>query len=690
MAKAKKKEVKVVAKNYKSVLLDTLVESKSATCMELTKKIQEEIPFLKFESPYKVKAEYVLPTLEKSKCFVNKGDDVWALSDLFLNLENHAFDTLKKNAKPMSYDELTEEIAMKASLHPSDIPLSIDHDERFKLVEIGKVGYYFLADWDFCNDYAFALFVLNKNEGLDEGEIRKSLGTRFKKKGKDCVILLEADPRFREGTDGTFSVFPRLIKRFRKSDVPRSILETIFKRLEEGESAIHLREIGEEFLDCPYPLSNLEEKFAEDLRFSVSREKIKRSKYSLEQIKELKREERKRKKAQKEAEAARKEEEAKRQAALEKEMEALEAQRVQEEEASLPELISGAVQEEEEIENLEALKEKLMGEELGTQEPEVDGGLLSGPLPGVIPAAVAEMEAANARETSSSDDDDLSFLTKKTSVIKKVIVEDIKDFDIENTNVDQEELADYLKELTDHDGSISGLNPRKYDELLCRHLLFKVSDYRPTNPEIADFMVKLARPRMDQIVLDPVCGRGDLLLRVLQTIKSTLRDGNEGDQETFATFLDEQIVGLDRAEFVSRGARLGLSLSGFDIALLETGNSLEDTDILIDEMYTMILGDFCGFNIRELSGYIGVMDRVLSESGESVILLDSSQLHEEAELATLMQERFLIRHQIVLIDEDGKEKTVVHLVKSQDRSEKTKVFRLDSLEQLNRVLDLIY
>ena len=38
----------------------------------------------------------------------------------------------------------------------------------------------------------------------------------------------------------------------------------------------------------PYPLTNLEDQFSQDLRFNVSREKVKRSRLSLEEIKEIK------------------------------------------------------------------------------------------------------------------------------------------------------------------------------------------------------------------------------------------------------------------------------------------------------------------------------------------------------------------------------------------------------------------
>ena len=300
MAKTKKKETKVVAKNYKSVLLETLMDRKIATCQELTTAIQAEIPFLKFESSYKVKAEYVLPTLEKSQCFEQKDKDTWTLSSLFLNLENHAHDILRKGKLPLTYEQLTEEIAMKSSLHPSDIPLKLESDDRFVLVTIARDEFYFLNDWEFCNEFAFALFVQNGNDGLSAEEITKAIKLKFNKKSKNSVVLLDADPRFREGTDGKYSVFPRVIKKFKKKDVPKSVLEDVFKKLEAGEGPFSIKDIADEYIDVPYPLTNLEEQFSQDLRFSVSREKVKRSRLSLEEIKEAKREERRKKKAQKE------------------------------------------------------------------------------------------------------------------------------------------------------------------------------------------------------------------------------------------------------------------------------------------------------------------------------------------------------------------------------------------------------
>ena len=45
---------------------------------------------------------------------------------------------------------------------------------------------------------------------------------------------------------------------------------------------------------------------------------------------------------------------------------------------------------------------------------------------------------------------------------------------------------------------------------------------------------------------------------------------------------------------------------------------------------------------------------------------------------------------VIFDDYDGHSRNVLQLVKSEDRGEKTKVFRLENLSQLKRVLDLIY
>tara|TARA_B100000674_G_scaffold499186_1_gene542582 strand:- start:485 stop:2527 length:2043 start_codon:yes stop_codon:yes gene_type:complete len=680
MAKAKKKETKVVAKNYKSVLLETLIDKKIATCQELTSAIQAEIEFLKFESPYKVKAEYVLPTLEKSKCFEQKDKNTWTLSSLFLNLENHAHDILRKGKIPLTYEQLTEEIAMKSSLHPSDIPLKLENDARFVPVSVAREEFYFLDNWEFCNEFAFALFVQNGNDGLTEDEIHKAIKSKFNKKSKNAVVLLDSDPRFRQATDGKYSVFPRVIKKFKKKDVSKSILDEIFSKLEAGEGPFSLKDIADEHIDLPYPLTNLEEQFSEDLRFSVSREKVKRSRLSLEEIKEAKRLERRNKKAQKELEEKKKEDE--------KALLVTETEETAEEAAEVVDLFVAAGEADEEavdVLSLDKIRETLLGEESSDEVKSTDLGSV---LPGVIPAPIVS-EGVPSTNTEEAGDG-LGFLKRKNTVIKKVVQEDVEDFDLESTVVEQEELADYIKDLTDRDGSLVGISPVRFDEMLRRYLPFRVTDYKSTNPEVADFVVKLARPRLDQIVLDPVCGRGDLILRVLKEVQKTLRSNNSQDLETFETFLDEQVVGLDQSEFIVRGARLALALNNFQLSLMEVANSQEDEDIMIDEMYSMVVGDFSGFNIREMKSYLVAMYRVLCEGGQAVIVMDSDHMEDDREIASLVQEKFLVRNQVIFDDYDGHSRNVLQLVKSGDRGEKTKVFRLENLSQLQRVLDLIY
>ena len=669
MAKASQKEARFVTRNYKTVLLETLMGKESATGLELTKVIQDEIPFLKFESPYKVKAEYVLPTLEKSQCFVSKGKDLWVLSDLFLNLENSALDILSKGGKALTFEQITEAIAEKASLHPSDIPLKLRDDERFRAIEIGKTDYYFMDGWEFCNDYAFAIFVQNKNEALTEEEVYKLLQSKFKKAKRVSILMLDEDPRFREATDGRYSLFPRELKRFRKTDVLKRVLDEVFKRLESDEKTIELRDIGEEFLDVPYPMTNLTDLLEEDLRFTVVKgDKVKRSKYTLEQIKELKRAERK-KRAQEKAEQARlMEQQAEKEAKLAAEDNLLDKLREQAEE-EIPEVEAESFEPVKQNDDVRKLEDML--QEMVVEEEQVE-----------------DSQEEPAEEKGSLGE--LPFVKKKSAVIKKSELPTREDFDLNTTGVDVDELSDYLRELTDYDGALQDLNPERFDELLRRHLSFKVSDYKPTSSIVSQFVVDLARPRLDQIILDPVCGRGDFLLQSMQTLKQSLRKDHGGDQETFETFCDEQVVGMDQSDFITRGARLNLQLGGFDVSLLETGDSLEDTDILIDEMYTLVIGDFSGFNTREMKQYLHTIHRVLSDNSRAIIVIDGNHMYEDGEIPAVIQEKFLLRHQVVFTDIDGIEKNVLHMVKSQERRENTKVFRLDSIEQLRRVIDLVF
>jgi hypothetical protein len=641
----------------------------SATCQELTQVIQDEIPFLKFESPYKVKAEYVLPTLEKSRCFVNKGKDVWKLSDLFLNLENHAYDILAKGGKPLTLEQLTETIAEKASLHTSDIPLKLGSDERFCIIPVGKIEYFFINSWELCNDYAFAIFIQNKNESITLEEAYKLLASKFKKVKKTSILMLDEDPRFRDATDGRYSLFPRELKRFRKTEVLKRILDEIFKRMEAGEKTVELKDIGEEFLDMPFPLTNIEDLIEADLRFNLQKgDKVKRSKYSIDEIKEMKREER-RKRSQENARKAKiKQEQADKEAKL--------------------------FAEDSELERIrEDVTEPLVAQESASFEPQKRHDEVR-KLGEILQDFVSEEESVPEEEPAPKEEKDafeeLPFVKKKSAVIKKSELPQREAFDLESTGVDLEELSGYMRELTDYEGALQDLSPERFDELLRRHLAFKVSDYKPTSSAVARFVVDLARPRLDQIILDPVCGRGDFLLQSLQALKFSLRKDHSGDLETFETFCDEQIVGMDQSDFILRGARLNLQLGGFNLSLLEPGNSLEDTDILIDEMYTLVMGDFAGFNTREMKQYLATVHRVLSEDNRAILVLDGHHMVEDGEVSAVIQEKFLLRHQVVFTDVDGVEKNVLHLVKSSERREKTKVFRLDSIEQLRRVLDMVF
>ncbi len=685
-------EEKIIAKNYKMVLLETLIQSQTATVSDLTKRIQEEIPFLKMESPFRVRAEFVLPTLKKSKCFVDKGKEEWSLSDAFLHLSDYAYQTLKKGGAPLTIEFLKENIAMENGLHPSDIPLNLEGSDRFFTETVGGLEYWFIEEWEFCNEYAFALFAMNNNKALPLDEIENQLVKQFKRKKKGLILMLREDARFKPGADGMFNVFPKFLKRLHFKQISRSDMDKICQRLEGEEKSLSLMDLAEEYLQVPFPLTNLEQAFNEDLRFQLIGSKVRRSRLSSEEIKELKRKDR----AKKLAETA---------LAKKKAKEELLVAKSQVE--NLEEIIPGSELDpeynEEEAQHFKRLMESVRTSiQGGTEEilPGVRRAVTLVPVqdapqlstePEVLAATVSEPEVKVAAAVAAQvETTPQGTVRRREPVLKKSATLQQEVFDVAGTGVNVSELNGFLKELTERDGMAQEMSPDRLDDMLVRYLPFKIADYRPTHPNVSTFMVKLARPRLDHLVFDLACGRGDILLKTLNHVRSSLRKDNEQDAEHFRTFCDEQIVGMDVSSFAIRGASLNLRLSGHEISLLLQGSSLEPSDILIDEMYSVGFADMTNLNPREVKGFLETAHRIFQDGGEGVFVVNSDIMQEDGEVAQFVQEHYFLRHQIVFNDVDGMQKHILHVFKDMDRRDKTKLFRLDNLDQLNRVLDLIH
>ncbi|MBW7874792.1 MAG: hypothetical protein H3C47_02255 [Candidatus Cloacimonetes bacterium] len=686
-------EEKIIAKNYKMVLLETLIQSQTATVSDLTKRIQEEIPFLKMESPFRVRAEFVLPTLKKSKCFVDKGKEEWSLSDAFLHLADYAYQTLKKGGVPLTIDALKENIALENGLHPSDIPLNLEDNERFFTESVGGAEYWFIEEWEFCNEYAFALFAMNQNKALPLDEIENQLVKQFKRKKKGLILMLREDSRFKPGSDGSFNVFPKFLKRLHFKQISRSDMDKICQRLEGEEKSLSLMELSEEYLQVPFPLTNLEQAFQEDLRFQLVGSKVRRSRLSADEIRELKRKDR----AKKLAENA---------LAKKKAKEEMQAAKIQPEIAE--EIVPGSEMDpeynEEEAQHFKRLMESVRSSIQGGTEEILPGVRRAVTLVQVqdAPKPVQEPEAQAVPVTSEPEVKQAAVVSaqvettpqgtvrRREPVLKKSATLQQEVFDVAGTGVNVAELNGFLKELTERDGMAQEMSPERLDDMLVRYLPFKIADYRPTHPSVSAFMVKLARPRLEHLVFDLACGRGDILLKTLNHVRGSLRKDNEQDAEHFRTFCDEQIVGMDVSSFAIRGAGLNLRLSGHEISLLLQGSSLEPSDILIDEMYSIGFADMTNLNPREVKGFLETAHRIFQDGGEGVFVVNSDIMSEDGEVAQFVQEHYFLRHQIVFNDVDGMQKHILHVFKDMDRRDKTKLFRLDNLDQLNRVLDLIH
>lgn len=686
MVKAAKKEEKVVAKNYKMVIIKTLIEKGSASGMELAEKIRGEMPFLGAESAYKVKAEYVMPTLEKSQCFVQKDTDLWSLSDVFLNLENHAHSLLKKNSYPMSIEGIKAALTEKhKNLSPEDIPLNLSKDERFYELEVGGRKYVFLQEWELCNRYALSVFMENGNKKhYSCEELVLKLVSDYKKKKTNVILMLDEDEVcFRAMPDNKYSAVPRYLKKQKIHDVPKNVLDTICTRLEEKRSrGISLYELSEELLGLPLPMTKLISSLEEDPRFIIDGFKVKRSKLSLADIDAAKKEQRRLRNVERKL---LREEEKKKKEALQTEMaETVEMSEVAETREVEPKKFKKVIKAERVVEQFVVPIDEIIAvsEPLETlpeaEEPDKLADIT--PEPEVKTEAIAA-EALVATETVG--------IRKKLPLIRKFVPDDEPPFDVAATGVDMEELSDFLRELVELDGMVPGLTPIRFDDLLRQCLSLRVSDYKFTNPCVADFMVNLARPRLDHIVVDLVCGRGDILLRVLQHVKNSLRRDHQQDIEMFTAFCDEQLVGFDISEFLIRSARLLLTMNGFEVSLLDAGNSLDDQEMLIDEMFSLIFGDFSNFNNREIKGFLTVMKRLLQKDGRAVFLLNDDLLPDDGEILQVISDSFHLLHRITFTDYEGVRKSVMHIGKGRRLDIRPKVYEIESLDGLARIMDIV-
>ena len=84
------------------------------------------------------------------------------------------------------------------------------------------------------------------------------------------------------------------------------------------------------------------------------------------------------------------------------------------------------------------------------------------------------------------------------------------------------------------------------------------------------------------------------------------------------------------------------------------------------------------------------MYRVLCEGGQAVMIMDSDHMEDDREISSLVQERFLVRNQIIFDDYDGHSRNVLQLVKSGDRGERRRRYSSRESKSTTRVLDLIY
>ena len=136
----------------------------------------------------------------------------------------------------------------------------------------------------------------------------------------------------------------------------------------------------------------------------------------------------------------------------------------------------------------------------------------------------------------------------------------------EEIRSDPRKIANVVKHL-EH-VSLTRTDPdakgRAFEQFLGEVFRGKLGQYF-TRREIVDFLVGLAKPGMDDTLLDPACGSGGFLVYAMKRVFQQIEESYHGDQSTIFSLKDEfakdHIYGVEINEKISRVAMMDMVIN---------------------------------------------------------------------------------------------------------------------------------
>ena len=490
---------------------------------------------------------------------------------------------------------------MAGNIH---LTLDLKNDARFSDLEGGK--YWILSEWVVVNEYARSILIKVKS-GLGEKELLDRVVAEFHVNEESAIFIPKLDERFvKKEKKWTLQ---RYIEQ--KTKLRAARIERLYQFLVKMERPMSADELTATVLNMPANMTDVEEKLAADPRF-VQEEGLWDLRSRIEQ----------------------------QQSATQLAEDTFEA--VQE-----PDMVPPTLEAEPDITEepslLDAAREALDLPTFESTEPieAVVSDIQDDAVLSEESVVEAEVDEETPQETGESEPDE-AFEDESSDLEEELLEEeeeeaaDHMDEYIENL---RNKVIEFLQNAFHSEGIVynaeiidqfvnSEEREELFDQFILDHYVSPSKGRLLTDQDIIKFMVYLAEPTLNDKILDPCCGSGGFLLKILEILDDYLQDAewterdfaiqyelrsgqfyfvqmNEEEQEYFDTPLDEevarwlpiirfckqqQLTGVDLNRFAHRTADLNIAIQGFPEIVLHQDNALTSKRIG-SGVYDLVIGD---------------------------------------------------------------------------------------------------
>lgn len=589
-----------------ALLKRTLFLHETSNVDELVEEVHEYM--LKDQSYDQIKERYVGPILTSNPSFleVESKTQVWRLSE-GNKVNDSVYEVFKKFHSPLSERQVLNRLA-KVEHMAGNIQLTLDlkNDARFSDIDGGK--YWILSEWVVVNEYARSILLKIKS-GLGEKELLAKVVDEFHVDREAAIFIPKLDERFVKKEKKW--MLQRYIEQ--KTKLRAARIERLYQFLLKIDRPMSADELTATVLNMPANMTDVDEKLAADPRF-VEENGLWDLRARIDQ----------------------------RQAAEELVGNIFES--VPESEIA-PEAFEAEPTLPGEPSPLDEARQALDLSEPETVEPPVEAVVIETQDEQMIPAEPAvEIEAeeealqefTEQEEHEAFEPEEGEFEEEEVSKEEDEGAFDQMDEYIENL---RNKVIEFLQNAFHSEGIVYNaeiidqfVNSEEREELFEQfirdHYVNPSKGRLLTDQAILTFMVYLAEPTLNDKILDPCCGTGGFLLKILEVLDDYLQDAswterdfaiqyelrsgqfyfvqmNEEEQEYFDTPLDEevarwlpiirfckqqQLTGVDLAPFAYHTADLNIAIQGFPEIVLHQDNALTSKRIG-SGVYDIVLGN---------------------------------------------------------------------------------------------------